>query len=64
MNSVNRRKTIKWVKVASHVTVEGNNTVDRLADLGRLSSLPPPRFGDRFSPTRADSLPIRSGCQV
>ena len=31
-------KTIKWVKVPSHVTVEGNNEADRLADLGRLSS--------------------------
>ena len=31
-------KTIKWVKVPSHVTVEGNNEGDRLADLGRLSS--------------------------
>ena len=31
-------KTIRWVKVPSHVSVEGNNEADRPADLGRLSS--------------------------
>ena len=31
-------KTIRWVKVPSHVSVEGINEADRLADLGRLSS--------------------------
>ena len=31
-------KTIRWVKVPSHMSVEGNNKADHLADLGRLSS--------------------------
>ena len=30
-------KTIKWVKVPSYGTLEGNNEADRLADIGRLS---------------------------
>ena len=33
-----RGKEIIWVEVPSHVTVEGNNEADRLADLGRLAS--------------------------
>ena len=54
-------KTIKWVKVPSHVTVEGNNEADRLADLGRLSSPlhpilhTPSTFSD-FSPPRFTPL--------
>ena len=50
-----------WVKVPSHVTVEGNNEADRLADLGRLSSPlhpilhTPSTFSD-FSPPRFTPL--------
>ena len=31
-------KTVKWIKISSHVSVEGNKEADRLADLGRPSS--------------------------
>ena len=35
-------RTIHWVKVPSHVNVEGNNEVDRLADEGRQLHLGSP----------------------
>ena len=31
----NNSRTVHWIKVPSHVTIEGNNEADRLADQGR-----------------------------
>lgn len=41
-------RTIHWVKVPSHVTIEGNNEADRLAEEGRMSH---PRLPALSTPT-------------
>ena len=41
-------RTVHWVKVPSHVTVEGNNEADRLADQGRQLH---PRFPHPRTPS-------------
>ena len=41
-------RTVHWVKVPSHVTIEGNNEADRLADQGRQLH---PRFPHRRTPS-------------
>ena len=41
-------RTVHWVKVPSHVTIEGNNEADRLADQGRQLH---PRFPHPRTPS-------------
>ena len=56
LNELNRPgRTVHWVKVPSHVTVEGNNEADRLAEQGRMTH---PKFPKPHTPAR----PLLSLC--
>ena len=61
LNSLERPgHTVHWVKVPSHVTLQGNNEADRLAEQGRMSHPPQVSHAKNTTPSVFSTLYTKS----